>query len=241
LRIRKKSEAFGWNALVSDGHDVKSLLDSFSKNSKPTVIIAKTIKGHGVSFLENKDGVARSCTESQALERALKEIGKTSIELKSKVETETKYPAINDFKRGYYKKEETAATRDAFGNALAHMGLRNSRIVALDGDVKNSTRTEQFFKNNPERSFESFIAEQNMIGMAMGLSAMGFIPFAATFSAFLTRAYDFIRMAQYSKSNIKIIGSHCGISIGQDGPSQMGLEDISMFLPTLKSNNTLSF
>ncbi len=231
---KRKFEAFGWNVLVSDGHDANSILDSLAKakkNSKPTAIIAKTIKGKGVSFLENKEGWHGVALNPQALERALREIGRTNIELKSKIkQTETKYPKIIEPKKGYYKKIDAVATRDAFGNALVKLGMKNSHIVVLDGDVKNSTRTEQFFKNFPNRSFESFIAEQNMIGMAMGISAMGFIPFAATFSAFLTRAYDFIRMAQYSKSNIKIIGSHSGVSIGQDGPSQMGLEDISLFL-----------
>lgn len=231
---KKKFEAFGWNAIVCDGHDAKSILaalDNAHKSSKPTVIIAKTIKGRGVSFLENKEGWHGVALNPPALERALREIGRANIELKSKVkQTETKYPKIIDFKKGYYKKEEQVSTREAFGNALVKLGMKNKCIVALDGDVKNSTKTEQFFKTFPQRSFESFIAEQNMIGMAMGLSAMGFIPFAATFSAFLTRAYDFIRMAQYSKSNIKIVGSHSGVSIGQDGPSQMGLEDISMFL-----------
>ena len=200
---KRKFEAFGWNVLVSDGHDANSILDSLAKakkNNKPTAIIAKTTKGKGVSFLENKEGWHGVALNPQALEKALRKIGRTNIELKSKVkQTETKYPRITDFKIGYYKKEDTVATRDAFGNALVKLGMKNSKIVALDGDVKNSTRTEQFFKNFPNRSFESFIAEQNMIGMAMGLSAMGFIPFAATFSAFLTRAYDFIRMAQYSK------------------------------------------
>ena len=122
------------------------------------------------------------------------------------------------------------STRVAYGKALLNLGRHNDRVVAIDGDVKNSTMAEDFFKAFPERSFEAYIAEQNMAGMAMGFSAMGYVPYVATFAAFLTRAHDFIRMAQYSGSNIKFVGSHAGVSIGADGPSQMGLEDISMFL-----------
>jgi transketolase len=122
------------------------------------------------------------------------------------------------------------STRVAYGKALHALGGKNERVVAIDGDVKNSTMAEDFFRAFPGRSFEAYIAEQNMAGMALGFSAMGFVPFVATFAAFLTRAHDFIRMAQYSGSNIKFVGSHAGVSIGADGPSQMGLEDLSMFL-----------
>ncbi|MFC1755759.1 transketolase family protein, partial [Thermoproteota archaeon] len=128
-----------------------------------------------------------------------------------------------------YKPGEMVATRSAFGNALVKLG-KNKDVVCVDGDVKNSTKTEQFFKKFPKRSFESFIAEQNMLGMTMGLAASGLCAFTSTFAAFLARAHDYIRMAIYSGSNIKICGSHAGISIGEDGASQMGLEDISMFL-----------
>ncbi len=122
------------------------------------------------------------------------------------------------------------STRAAYGKALLALGGANERVVAIDGDVKNSTMAEDFFKAFPGRSFEAYIAEQNMAGMAMGFSAMGFVPYVATFAAFLTRAHDFIRMAQYSGANIKFVGSHAGVSIGADGPSQMGLEDLSLFL-----------
>jgi transketolase len=140
-----------------------------------------------------------------------------------------------DFATNPYSLGEMVATRDAFGKALVNCGRKNSTVVTIDADVKNSTMTEYFFKQFPERGFQSFIAEQNMVGMAVGFSAMGFNPFVATFSAFLTRAHDFIRMAQYSMANIKFVGSHAGISIGPDGPSQMGLEDIPMFLSMPKA------
>jgi transketolase len=127
-----------------------------------------------------------------------------------------------------YKAGEMVATREAFGAALAALGEANPSVVALDADVKNSTFTDKFGKQFPDRFFENFIAEQNMIGAAIGLAATGKIPFVATFAAFLTRAYDFIRMAAISQSNIKLVGTHVGVSIGEDGPSQMGLEDIAM-------------
>ncbi|MEM4263637.1 MAG: transketolase [Candidatus Woesearchaeota archaeon] len=230
---KRKLEAFGWNTALVNGHDIQELLNAFdnaNESNKPFAIIAKTTKGKGVSFLENKEGWHGKALDKEELTRALKEIGKTDVKLKSGyVHKKAEYKFI-DFKTNEYTLGDMVATRDAFGNALVNLGEKNDKIVVLDCDVKNSTKTEKFFDQFPDRSFESFIAEQNMVGMAMGLSAQGFVPFAATFSAFLTRAYDFIRMAQYSQSDIKFVGSHAGVSIGEDGPSQMGLEDISMFL-----------
>src|SRR6185369_3989330 len=127
------------------------------------------------------------------------------------------------------KAGETAATREAYGDALVKVADQDSRIVALDGDTKNSTFSEKLLKAHPERFFEMFIAEQNMVGTAAGLAARGKIPFVSTFAAFMTRAFDQIRMAGISRSNVKLCGSHCGVSIGEDGPSQMGLEDLAMF------------
>ena len=127
-----------------------------------------------------------------------------------------------------YKLGESVATREAFGTALSALGDVHHDVVALDADVKNSTYTDKFGKKFPDRFFENYIAEQNMVGAAAGLSACGKIPFVATFAAFFTRAYDFIRMAAISQSNIKLVGTHVGVSIGEDGPSQMGLEDIAM-------------
>lgn len=233
-KYKRKFEAFGWNAIVINGHDIKSILKAFSKakkSKKPTAIIAKTTKGKGISFLENKEGWHGKALNEEELTRALKEIKNYDITLKSKYKPhKTKFSAVKNFPINKYRIGQEVATRDAFGKALLNLGKKNKKIYVIDGDVKNSTRTEYFFRAYPSRSYESFIAEQNMAGMAMGISSQGCIPFAATFAAFLTRAHDFIRMAQYSKSNIKFIGSHSGVSIGQDGPSQMGLEDISMFL-----------
>ena len=166
----------------------------------------------------------------QVLERAKKEIGTPNIKLHSRIRPNKTIPKTTIFTPKNYGLGEMVATRSAFGSALLRAGLKNHDIVTVDGDVKNSTMTQDFFKAFPNRSFESFIAEQNMVGMAAGLSSQGLIPFVATFGTFLTRAHDFIRMAMYSEANIKFIGSHVGISIGEDGPSQMGLEDMPMFL-----------
>jgi transketolase len=168
--------------------------------------------------------------DGEQLKAALEEIGEADISLPAQLECRKTDSTMVDFETNRYRLGEMVATRDAFGKALASCGKKNNTVVAIDADVKNSTMTEYFFKQFPERGFQSFIAEQNMVGMAVGFSAMGFNPFVATFSTFLTRAHDFIRMAQYSMANIKFIGSHAGISIGPDGPSQMGLEDIPMFL-----------
>ena len=236
---QKKFSAFGWNTIVINGHNVTEILNALKKSkssthhNKPTVIIARTLKGKGISFIENKEGWHGKALKGDQFEKALKELEKpgiNSLKLKSDIKYEKVTYKFKNFKNNTYKLGEKIATRSAFGKALVNLGKKNKNAVVIDGDVKNSTMTEEFFKNFPKRSFESFIAEQNMIGMAIGLSARGKIPFAATFSAFLSRAHDFIRMALYSKANIKIMGSHVGVSIGEDGPSQMGLEDINMFL-----------
>ena len=235
---RQKFEAFGWDATIIDGHSVQDILAAFThaqRCTKPCAIIAKTMKGKGVSFLENREGWHGRPLDGEQLEEALKEIGEADISLPSKMGLSKTDSTMVDFETNRYRRGEMVATRDAFGKALVSSGKRNNTVVAIDADVKNSTMTEYFFKQFPERGFQSFIAEQNMVGMAVGFSAMGFSPFVATFSTFLTRAHDFIRMAQYSMANIKFVGSHAGISIGADGPSQMGLEDISMFLSMPKA------
>jgi transketolase len=230
---KKKYQAFGWNAIVVDGHKVDSLLNAFKrarKSSKPTAIIAKTFKGKGVSFLENKEGWHGKALDEEQEKKAIAEIGENNVKLSSHIKyKETTHKFVNS-RINNYKKGEEVATRNAFGNALVNLGKKNKDVIAIDGDVKNSTMTEDFFKAFPKRGIESFIAEQNMAGMAIGFSSLNYIPFVATFAAFFTRAHDFIRMAFYSKSDIKFVGSHVGVSIGEDGPSQMGLEDISMFL-----------
>ncbi len=229
----EKFRAFGWDTMVIDGHSVSEILSAFEqvqKSENPCAIIAKTIKGKGVSFLEDKEGWHGKPLSAQELEEALGEIEFGEISLPSQLGLNKRSATITDYEANQYTAGEMISTRDAFGRALVSCGKKNPSVVAIDADVKNSTMTEYFFREFPERAFQSFIAEQNMVGMAVGFSALGFTPFVATFSTFLTRAHDFIRMAQYSRANIKLVGSHAGISIGPDGPSQMGLEDIPMFL-----------
>jgi transketolase len=234
----RKFKAFGWDVISIDGHKIDEILKAFKKareNKMPTVILAKTIKGKGVSFVENKNGWHGKPLMGDDSKRALEELGPMpSIDATKYVRNPKK--AQNriaakryNFKRTVYK--DKAATRRAYGNALLNLGKINETVVALDGDVKNSTYAEDFFESFPKRSFQSYIAEQNMVGMSIGMSAKGFLPFLATFSAFLTRAHDQIRMSAYSFSNIKMCGSHSGVSIGADGPSQMGLEDLGIFRP----------
>jgi transketolase len=232
-RYKWKFEAFGWQAKIVNGHSVKELLKAFSKakrSRRPFVILARTFKGKGFSHVENKEGWHGKPLSKDLMEKALQEMGPADIKLQSKVKYKKTKHKTYDFKANKYNLGDLVATRAAFGNALVNAGKKNKDIVAIDGDVRNSTMTQDFFKAFPERGFESFIAEQNMVGMAIGFSGTGLIPFAATFGTFLTRAHDFIRMAMYSEANIKFVGSHVGVSIGEDGPSQMGLEDIPMFL-----------
>jgi transketolase len=234
----RKFRAFGWDVLQVNGHNIEAILGAFKKIGKkgnPTVILAKTIKGKGVSFIENKNGWHGKPLKEEELQAALKEVGPMPdvdsakyVRLPKCVARPRLVKAF-DFERTSYK--EKTATRLAFGYALRELGKVNSAVVVLDGDVKNSTYTEKFFEAFPERSFQSYIAEQNMVGMGMGMAAKGYIPFMASFAAFLSRAHDQIRMAAYSFSNIKLCGSHVGVSIGEDGPSQMGLEDLAIFRP----------
>ena len=236
---RQRFEAFGWNAIVVDGHEVEALLDGYHRaaetRNRPTALIARTIKGEGIPGEEDKNGF-----HGQALKKPQSEIVIAELEKKiasngngwspnppkSKPAAFPKPSAIGN--PPWSPESEPEATRKAFAMALAALGKANPLVVTLDGDVKNSTYTEEFEKIAPERFFEMYIAEQNMVGAAMGLAAAGKIPFAATFACFLTRAYDFMRMAAISGSNIKLVGTHAGISIGEDGPSQMGLEDLAM-------------
>ncbi len=234
----QRFKAFGWNVVKVDGHRIKDILEAFlyARNSdKPTAIIAQTLKGKGVSFIEDKNGWHGKPLSKGDLQKALEELGpfpeidaKKYVQKPGKV-SGPKFEKRMRFKRNVY--EKNTATRRAYGNALVNLGKVNNAVVAIDGDVQNSTYVEDFFKAFPKRSYQLFIAEQNMVGMGIGMAAKGFIPFMATFAAFLTRAHDQIRMAAYSFANIKLVGSHVGVSIGADGPSQMGLEDIALFRP----------
>ena len=233
-------EAFGWKTATIDGHSIEevtgALTAALEEDSAPTAIIARTVKGKGVSFMEGADGWhGKPVTDPAQVEQALSELGEdeplpVDLELQP---PEAAAPAAAQGRRSApaapeYQKGDQIATRVAYGTALVKLGTVDDRVVALDGDCKNSTYSLAFRKKFPERFTECYIAEQNMVGTAAGLASMGLIPFASTFACFLTRAYDFIRMAGISQLNLKLCGSHAGVSIGEDGPSQMGLEDLAM-------------
>ncbi len=231
-----RAKAFGWNAIVIDGHDYEQIDRAYAQaiqpNGSPTVVIAKTIKGKGVSFLENKNGWHGKALDKEQEEQALKELHPMRSMTFQVHKPEKREPAPEPPKKPLelptYDGKEPVATRKAYGDALKALGAAYPNLVAMDGEVSNSTYAEEFAKAYPDRYFEMYIAEQQMIGAAVGMSVRHKIPFASTFAAFLTRAYDFIRMAAVSRANIRLVGSHAGVSIGQDGPSQMGLEDLSM-------------
>ncbi len=236
---RSRWAGFGWQALVVDGHDISALLAAFDTaagtKGKPTVLLAKTFKGKGISFMENHPSwhgkpVAKGEETQKAIDELTKQLKSSSTAISfKKLSAQAQGPSsISPLPPSPYKVGDAVATREAFGVALEALGAVNPLVVGLDADVKNSTYTDKFGKKFPNRFFENFIAEQNMVGAAAGLAACGKVPFAATFACFLARAYDFIRMAAISGSNIKLVGTHVGVSIGEDGPSQMGLEDIAM-------------
>lgn len=237
----KRFKAFGFETIVIDGHNFAEIDQAFQKatsnsSGKPFAIIAKTFKGKGISFLENKDGWHGKPLKKEDLEKALKELGEVNDSLRFKLKQPK--PFVPKGKTGsqptytvdiQYKIGDQIATRDIYGSVLAQLGKSDFSIMSLDGDVKNSTFAIDFMKAHQDRFVECFIAEQNMVSVAVGLSRLRRIPFVSTFAAFFTRAADQIRMASLSKANIKFVGSHAGISIGEDGASQMGLEDIALF------------
>lgn len=239
-------EAFGWMAIPVDGHSVPELLEAFEKargsEGRPVAIIARTSKGKGVTSLEGREGWhGKPLKKGPELEAAIRELGDTDVTLEVKPRT---CPTTNlktaILARGElvpdYKQGQEVATREAYGVALAKLGNMHPEVVVLDGDTKNSTFSEKFKAVRPERFVEAHIAEQNMVGVALGLAADGKIPFASTFAAFFTRAYDQIRMAGYSRPGTLVLcGSHSGVSIGEDGASQMGIEDLAMFRALLVS------
>jgi transketolase len=225
--------AFGCEPIVVDGHDLAAIDAAFTRARRadgPTVVIAKTIKGRGVSFIENKEGWHGKALDPEQARRALAEIG----DVPSRTFPTLAPPAWQPPSRPASRKpewktyREPAATRKAYGEALAALGAARPDVVVLDGEVSNSTHAEDFKKTAPERFFEMFIAEQQMVAAAVGMQVVGFVPFASTFAAFMSRAFDFIRMAAISRANIRLCGSHAGVSIGEDGPSQMALEDLAM-------------
>jgi transketolase len=229
--------AFGWEAVSVDGHSLREVLEAYDRamkvSGRPVMILAKTIKGKGVSFIEDKNGWHGKALSREDCDRALAELGEVDLALRGDIarpeDIRPQAPRAVPLAPFHYPRNKPVATRTAFGNALARLGPPNQDIVSLDGEVSNSTMAEIFAKACPHRFFEMFIAEQNMAGVGLGLARRGKIPFVSSFAAFLTRAFDQIRMSQYSDPNLKFVGSHAGVSIGWDGPSQMGLEDLAMF------------
>jgi transketolase len=242
-QFARRWRAFGWHAIVIDGHDLNAILDAYAEakqtKGQPTMILARTIKGKGVSWVEGKEGWhGRAFKKGEELDRALAELEQQMVPEPPGVDLARQIPkpaAVNrppvapkPVAPPTYTLGEEVATREAYGTAIAKLAAADPRVVALDADVKNSTFSDKFEKVAPERFYENYIAEQVMIGAAMGLAARGAIPFPSTFACFLSRAYDFIRMAAISGVGIKMAGSHAGVSIGEDGPSQMALEDLAM-------------
>jgi len=239
----KKIEAFGWEVFVVDGHDFEELITVFQRalkvKSKPVCVLAKTFKGHGVGLLENKEGWhGKPLKQGAELEQALAEVAVDIMKTPPKPnipkplashQPHQMEPLMIDIPAAPYSEGSMVATRQAVGDALLAMGRQDERIWVLDADTQNSTYTEKFAKEFPHRFIECYIAEQNMAGIAAGLASRGLIPFASTFGAFLARAFDQIRMAALSGLRVKFLGTHAGISIGEDGPSQMALEDLSIF------------
>ncbi len=239
----RRWQAFGWHPIVVDGHDMEALLDAFEQarriTDRPTMIVARTIKGKGVSFMEGLNGWHGRPLKKDEADRAIANLQaqfstgpeglpappippppKTSAGADRSHRAELTPPA--------YKLGDVIATREAYGAALVKLGEVEPRVVVLDADVKNSTFSDKFEKVFEGRFYEAYIAEQAMLGVGMGLASRGALAFPSTFACFLTRGYDFIRMAAISGLNLKVAGSHAGVSIGEDGPSQMGLEDLAM-------------
>ena len=234
---KRRFEAFGWRTEEIDGHDldeITEVLAAVGLGDQPLVILAKTLKGAGVSFLQDKEGWHGKPLSKEEAARAVAELRPTArtgighpIPAPNQLPAPANQPATS-FAPTAYKLGDMVATREAFGSALLRAGGADQRVVAMDGDTKNSTYSEKFAKKFPDRFTECYIAEQCMVGVATGFSTRGKVPFASTFACFLTRAFDQIRVAGISMANVKLVGSHVGVSIGEDGPSQMGLEDIAM-------------
>jgi transketolase len=234
----QRARAFGWRAIAIDGHNYEQIQDAYTQAEQhigqgvPTLIVAKTVKGKGVSFLENVNGWHGKALSKEQEEKAMQELNPVRSQVFPVQKPPTGQPAPLPAKQPvqipHYDPKESVATRKAYGDALKALGAANPEVVALDGEVSNSTHADEFAKAYPDRFFEQYIAEQQLVATAVGMSVRGKIAFASTFAAFFTRAYDFIRMAAISRANIRLVGSHAGVSIGEDGPSQMALEDLAM-------------
>src|SRR3984893_12926620 len=237
-RYRLKFESEGFDTQVIDGHDVAAVLAALDRartvKGRPQAIVARTIKGHGFSLVADKLNWHGKPFSNEQLAAAIQEMGggptvppdpgKSFERTSLPKPPECAPPAAPD-----YAKDAKVATREAYGFALKWLGAANPHVVAISGDVKNSTFSETFGDAYPDHFWQGYIAEQNLVSVAVGLQARGKVPFACTFTCFLSRAYDNVRMAAISRANINLCGSHCGVSIGEDGPSQMALEDLAMF------------
>lgn len=233
----QRISAFGWKTITIDGHNLDEVLAAYEEakesDSRPVMIIARTVKGKGVSLVEDRNGWHGKVLEKDDLLKALGEIGDVDKRVQGVI------PRPDDLRPEkispapvqplQYDKGKSVPTRNAYGNALRRLYPAFPDMVSLDGEVSNSTMAEYFRNDHPDRFFEMYVAEQNMAGAALGFACRGKIPFVSTFAAFMSRACDQIRMSQYSDANLKFVGSHAGVSIGQDGPSQMGLEDLAFF------------
>jgi transketolase len=234
-RHKRRAEAFGWHAITIDGHDVEAIEAAYdeavSTTGKPTVIIARTKKGKGVAAVEDQPGKhGKPLDDADA---AIEELGgERDIHVRLATPEGGQEPHRFEASGGElptWDVGEQEATRKAYGEALAVLGGMRGDVVALDGEVSNSTHSELFREAHEDRYFEMFIAEQQMVAAAIGMQVRGWVPFASSFAAFLSRAYDFVRMGAISRASIRLSGSHAGVSIGEDGPSQMALEDIASF------------
>jgi transketolase len=231
-RYVARAEAFGWNAIEVDGHDVEAIDDAFARavatTGSPTVVVARTKKGKGVAAVENENGFhGKPLDDPDAAIAELGGLRDIHVDVAKPHAAPTRDDRSAKLELPRYEVGAEVATRKAYGDALAALGSARPDIVVLDGEVSNSTFAETFAKAHAERYFEMYIAEQQMIAAAVGLQAVGWRPFASTFAAFLSRAYDFTRMAAVSRATLALCGSHAGVAIGEDGPSQMGLEDIA--------------
>lgn len=240
----RRIASFGWNTIVVDGHSIEEIKNVYtnvyiSHTGQPTMVIAKTLKGKGVSMMEDKDWWHGRALKQNEYEKALEELGEIDYEIRGTITPPDDVPLAHTASRPSaplsYDPEKPIATRRAYGNALVRLADEYPHVVVLDAEVNNSTYAEIFKARYPERFFEMYIAEQNMVGTALGLSRRGKKPCVSTFAAFFTRAHDQIRMSQYAHPDIIFCGSHAGVSIGEDGASQMGLEDIGLFRSLLDS------
>jgi transketolase len=231
-----RARAFGWHAIELNGHDLtaidKAYGDALAQNNQPTLLIAKTEKGHGYAAIANKDGWHGKALSPEQAKDAIAELGGERNLVIQVQKPENKRPGLSATSKSLrlptYNVGSKEATRKAYGDALTALGAHRPDLVCLDAEVSNSTHADEFKKAFPDRFFEMFIAEQQLLGATVGLAVLGKRAFASTFAAFFTRAYDQIRMAAISNATIHLVGSHAGVSIGEDGPSQMALEDLAM-------------